>query len=88
MGYDYSNLPYCRDCKLPMSKGERYGCAIYWRPQTGTKVGFPTDDGWNCPKDSFTEEQIAELKDALHTIECHKRLTQQGDVLLQDVMRY
>lgn len=88
MAEKIKRLPYCEDCFLPMTDDERCECMTHWRPQLGTKVGFPTEDGWNCPKDSFTEEQISKLISALHTIECHKRLTQQGDVLLKDNMRY
>ena len=61
MGYDYTDLPYCRDCKIPMEQEERYECALHWRPQTGTKTGFPMKDGWNCPKDSFGVKELKEI---------------------------
>lgn len=50
--FDYSNLPYCRDCLIPLDKNAKKQCALYWRPQTNTKV-FPQSEKWNCPKDSF-----------------------------------
>lgn len=61
MGYDYTDLPYCRDCKLTVSQDEKFECAVYWRPQTGTKTGFPTEDGWNCPKDTFNRNTVGEI---------------------------
>lgn len=61
MGYDYTDFPYCRDCKLTVSQDEKIECAVYWRPQTGTKTGFPTEDGWNCPKDTFNRNTVGEI---------------------------
>ena len=52
-GYDYTNLPYCADCPFPDDLEDKTKCALYWRPETGTKTGFPTEDGWNCPKDGL-----------------------------------
>ena len=52
-GYDYTNLPYCADCPYPDNLEEKTECALHWRPETGTKTGFPTEDGWNCPKDGL-----------------------------------
>ena len=52
-----NGLPYCEDC--PNANENKNACASYWRPQTGTKHGFPViqEDGslWNCPKDSFVK---------------------------------
>lgn len=49
-----NGLPYCEDCPCP--DDGKSDCALHWRPQTGTKHGFPIqhEDGslWNCPKDS------------------------------------
>lgn len=55
MGYDYSNLPKCLDCPMPNNVEERTECALHWRPGTGTKEGFPKEDGWECPKDSISD---------------------------------
>lgn len=47
---NYSDLSYCKDCPYPFKNDkEKEQCALHWRPQTGTKVGFPTEDG-DCPK--------------------------------------
>lgn len=61
MGEKIKRLPYCEDCFLPMTDDERCGCMTHWRPQTGTKTGFPTEDGWNCPKDTFNRSTVAEI---------------------------
>lgn len=60
MGEKIKRLPYCENCFLPMTDDERCGCMTHWRPQTGTKVGFPKD-GWNCPKDSFGTKELKEI---------------------------
>lgn len=57
---------YCDDCKWPFrNKREKYECGFHWRPKSGTKEGFPTSDGWNCPRDcefySATIELIENL---------------------------
>ena len=61
MGFDYSNLPKCDGCPLPllwsvMSGGsyeeEKTRCALYWRPKTGTKCGSPYPNGTDCPRDN------------------------------------
>ena len=53
-----NGLPYCEDCP----NENKSVCASYWRPQTGTKHGFPIiqEDGsiWNCPKDSFVKKGV------------------------------
>lgn len=53
-----NSLPYCEDCPCPIEN--KSACALHWRPQTGTKHGFPIqqEDGslWNCPKDSFVKK--------------------------------
>lgn len=65
MGFDYNNLPKCRDCPVPKMFGiDKLDCAIHWRPGTGTKYGFPTKDGLECPRDSldkFTEMTVESL---------------------------
>ena len=54
MGFDYNNLPKCRNCPIPELIGvDKFDCAIHWRPGTGTKFGFPTKDGIECPRDSL-----------------------------------
>lgn len=54
--YDYDNLPKCQSCPINKKREERVKCALYWRPGTGTKAGFPKDDGWECPRDSVPKE--------------------------------
>ena len=61
-GYDYTNLPYCADCPLPDNLEDKTECALYWRPETGTKTGSPMEDGWNCPKDSLLNATKSDLK--------------------------
>lgn len=56
--FDYENLPKCHGCPLMGEGDERTRCALYWRPGTGTKRGFPTEDGWECPR-----SDEAKLKD-------------------------
>lgn len=52
---------YCDDCKWPFrNKKEKYECGLHWRPKTGTKEGFPTSDGWNCPKDDEIYQKVVE----------------------------
>lgn len=51
--------PYCDDCPIKFySRQEKLECGLYWRPLTGTKIGFPIN-GWNCPKDF--EQQLIDL---------------------------
>lgn len=58
MGFDYNDLPKCRECQIPEMAGvDKYDCAIHWRPGTGTKFGFPTRDGFECPRDAFEKSQ-------------------------------
>lgn len=59
MKADYRNLPRCKGCPLmiKMSEYERFDCAMYWRPGTNTKEGFPLEDGWECPRDSFDKSR-------------------------------
>ena len=48
--------PYCDDCPIEFTSDDaKKLCGLHWRPQSGTKTGFPDKDGWNCPKDSYTE---------------------------------
>lgn len=45
---------YCEDCPISFqSAKDKCVCGYHWRPKTGTKVGFPRSDGWNCPRDTF-----------------------------------
>lgn len=54
MEFDYENLPKCDGCVIPEKIGStKLVCALYWRPGTGTKVGFPDKDGNECPRDWF-----------------------------------
>lgn len=56
MGFNYNDLPKCRNCPAPEILGvDKVDCAIQWRPGTGTKYGFPTKDGLECPRDSLDE---------------------------------
>ena len=60
MGFDYNDLPKCRGCTFPQIVGmNKFDCAIHWRPGTGTKAGFPTKDGLECPRDSL--DKLAEI---------------------------
>ena len=61
-GYDYTNLPYCADCPLPDNLEDKTECALHWRPETGTKTGFPMEDGWNCPKDGLLMASNVDLE--------------------------
>lgn len=50
---------YCEGCELPFkSYRDKAECGMHWRPKSGTKCGFPLDDGTNCPRDYFTVEWI------------------------------
>ena len=50
-GGEYS---YCEDCKMPFkSYRDKAECGIHWRPKSGTKYGFPLEDGTNCPRDGW-----------------------------------
>ena len=51
-GFDYDKLTKCKDCEYPASKMAKQQCSLQWRPGTGTKTGFPTEDGWECPRDT------------------------------------
>lgn len=54
MGFDYNNLPKCEGCTFPQAVGiTRIECALHWRPGTGTKVGFPDENGLECPRDTW-----------------------------------
>ncbi len=55
MGFDYTDLPKCRECILFKDPKGKFECAIHWRPGTGTKAGLPKEDGWECPMDSFEQ---------------------------------
>ena len=53
MEFNYNDLPKCRNCSIPEMSGiSKFDCAIHWRPGTGTKFGFPTKDGLECPRDA------------------------------------
>lgn len=44
--------PYCDNCPIVFpSIAEENNCSLHWRPQTGTKEGFPVDGKLNCPRD-------------------------------------
>ena len=70
MGFNYKDLPRCRGCTMPedlrwdKNGFDRYDCALYWRPGTGTKTGFPMEDGFQCPRDPW-ERMTKEERDAL-----------------------
>ena len=60
MGFDYKNLKKCEGCTLFEKGDDRTNCAIYWRPGTGTKTGFPMENGWECPRD-FTKQTKSKM---------------------------
>jgi len=55
--YEGGCYEYCLNCEMPFkSLREKYECGIHWRPKSGTKYGWPLDDGTNCPRDNFKIE--------------------------------
>lgn len=57
----YVLYPYCSSCTLTFTTDkDKYLCSMHWRPQSGTKHGFPID-GFNCPSDAL--ERRRELED-------------------------
>ena len=59
MVYHIGLYPYCDDCLMPhQNLQEKLLCGLHWRPLSGTKAGFPLENGWNCPKDTVNERMI------------------------------
>lgn len=55
--YEGGNYEHCIECKMPFkSLRDKYLCSIHWRPKSGTKEGFPLEDGFNCPRDGWEIE--------------------------------
>lgn len=77
MGFNYFRLPKCEGCTCPTDgyppKGRKYDCAMYWRPGTGTKTGFPRPDGWECPRDSWDKIPNNKLKMAGYPMRRRRR---------------
>ena len=54
-------------------------CGLHWRPLSGTKTGFPTKDGINCPKDVVNERMIKGYYAKLQTSICDESTERKAD---------
>jgi hypothetical protein len=57
--YEDGMYKYCLDCPWPFKSYEdKMVCGWHWRPKSGTKYGFPLEDGTNCARDMFDIKMV------------------------------
>jgi len=65
--YEGGYYEYCLECEMPFkSLRDKYLCSIHWRPKSGTKEGWPLENGTNCPRDGWEIEWSDDVTESNH----------------------